>query len=143
MRKFIRVTALSTEHKSGGKIYKFDMSLMERLSTSGFPMSQIDVQRRMRPQISDLIRYVPILIHKFCLTEGLFRRTLYPKLEDHESVNNYPPVRGMRKNVFFFDHRHKENGGEDDSISKFNQFEVCEDTGHLGTILTVYPFRLT
>ncbi|EKM54252.1 uncharacterized protein PHACADRAFT_174761 [Phanerochaete carnosa HHB-10118-sp] len=107
LRPTINNYALSTEHKSGGKIYKFDMSLMERLSTSGFPMSQIDVQRRMRPQISDLIR-----------------RTLYPKLEDHESVKNYPSVRGMRENVFFFDHQHKENGGEDDSISKFNQFEV-------------------
>ncbi|GJE94480.1 P-loop containing nucleoside triphosphate hydrolase protein [Phanerochaete sordida] len=107
LRPTINNFALSTEHKSGGKLHKFDMSLMERLSSSGFPMSQINVQRRMRPQISDLIR-----------------RTLYPKLEDHASVTTYPAVRGMHKNAFFFDHRHKENGGEDDSISKYNQFEV-------------------
>lgn len=29
------------------------------------------------------------------------RNTLYPRLEDHESVLNYPDVRGMGKNVFF------------------------------------------
>ena len=50
--------ALSMDSKTGRELYRFDMSLMERLSSSGFPMSQIDVQRRMRPQISNLIRYV-------------------------------------------------------------------------------------
>ncbi|KAG6889415.1 hypothetical protein C0992_005272 [Termitomyces sp. T32_za158] len=44
------------DSKLGQQLYKFDMSLMERLSSSGFPMSQIDVQRRMRPTISNLIR---------------------------------------------------------------------------------------
>lgn len=44
------------DSKLGQKLYKFDMSLMERLSSSGFPMSSIDVQRRMRPAISNLIR---------------------------------------------------------------------------------------
>lgn len=46
------------DHKLGKRIYKFDMSLMERLSSSGLAMSQIDVQRRMRPEVSSLIRYV-------------------------------------------------------------------------------------
>ena len=48
--------ALSVDHWRGGLLYKFDMSLMERLSSGGFPMSQIDVQRRMRPEISHLVR---------------------------------------------------------------------------------------
>ena len=48
--------ALSVDHRRGGLLYKFDMSLMERLSSGGFPMSQIDVQRRMRPEISHLVR---------------------------------------------------------------------------------------
>lgn len=39
-----------------GKVFRFDMSLMERLSSMGLPMSQLDVQRRMRPQIADLVR---------------------------------------------------------------------------------------
>ena len=50
------IVALSMESKRG-EIYKFDMSLMERLSVSGLSMSRIDVQRRMRPEISSLIRF--------------------------------------------------------------------------------------
>jgi hypothetical protein len=52
--------ALSMESKRG-EIYKFDMSLMERLSVSRLPMSRIDVQRRMRPEISSLIRFGIVL----------------------------------------------------------------------------------
>ncbi|OCH91424.1 P-loop containing nucleoside triphosphate hydrolase protein [Obba rivulosa] len=99
--------SLSMDHPRGRMVFKFDMSLMERLATSGLPMSQINVQRRMRPAIADLVR-----------------TTLYPNLEDHDLVKNYPPVRGLTKNIFFFNHNHKENGGEDDSLSKFNKFEV-------------------
>lgn len=50
--------ALSMESRRGRELYKFDMSLMERLSSSGLAMSRIDVQRRMRPTISSLIRFV-------------------------------------------------------------------------------------
>ncbi|CUA77040.1 NFX1-type zinc finger-containing protein 1 [Homo sapiens] [Rhizoctonia solani] len=56
LRPNINSYKLATENPKTGKIYKFDQSLMERLSSSGFPMSQIDVQRRMRPEISSLIR---------------------------------------------------------------------------------------
>ena len=55
-KELIADVALSMESKRG-EIYKFDMSLMERLSVSGLPMSRIDVQRRMRPEISSLIRF--------------------------------------------------------------------------------------
>ena len=51
------IIALSTDNTRGGEIYKFDMSLMERLYTSEFPMSLLTMQRRMRPTISTLIRY--------------------------------------------------------------------------------------
>jgi hypothetical protein len=50
--------ALSMDHKTGSQLYKLDMSFMERLLSLGFAMSQIDVQRRMRPSISELIRCV-------------------------------------------------------------------------------------
>jgi len=50
--------------------------------------------------------------------------TLYPRLEDHELVRNYPDVRGIQKNVFFVTHQHKENDGGDDSASKYNTYEV-------------------
>lgn len=49
---------LSVDSKRGQELYRFDVSLMERLSTGGLPMSQLQVQRRMRPEISSLIRRV-------------------------------------------------------------------------------------
>jgi hypothetical protein len=109
----------------GNELYKFDRSLMERLSDTGFPMSQINVQRRMRPTISHFIRYVSLLLG-FCWmlkVAYICRSILYPKLEDNELVFGYPSVQGMQKDVFFFNHLHKENGTED-SVSKFNAFEV-------------------
>ena len=51
--------------------------------------------------------------------------TLYPRLQDHDLVKNYPHVQGMAKDVFFLSHDRKENGGEDDFASKYNQYEVC------------------
>ena len=42
----------------GKELYKFDRSLMERLADANFPMTQINVQRRMRPDISHFIRYL-------------------------------------------------------------------------------------
>lgn len=38
-------------------------------------------------------------------------------------MKEYPSVQGMQKDVFFLNHRNKENGTED-SVSKFNMFEV-------------------
>lgn len=51
------------------------------------------------------------------------REILYPKLEDHNVVHQYPRVQGMQKDVYFLDHLNKENGTED-SVSKYNMFEV-------------------
>jgi superfamily I DNA and/or RNA helicase len=57
--------------KESGKGIDFDISLFERLVTKlSFPASLLNVQHRMRPEISDLIRPV------------------YPSLEDHPSVSN-------------------------------------------------------
>ncbi|KAF8598648.1 hypothetical protein BDV93DRAFT_593819 [Ceratobasidium sp. AG-I] len=89
------------------RIYRFDRSLMERLSDGGFPMSQLDIQRRMRPTISSLIK-----------------NTLYPNLQDHERVLEYPKVRGMYKDVFFVSHDNMEVSGGEDSISKHNTYEL-------------------
>ncbi|KAG8683105.1 hypothetical protein FRC11_013964, partial [Ceratobasidium sp. 423] len=107
LRPNINCYKLATENPRTGYIYKFDRSLMERLSSGGFPMSQINVQRRMRPEISSLIR-----------------NTLYPKLEDNERVLSYPNVRGMYRNMYFFSHTHKEGGGGEESVSKHNTFEI-------------------
>ena len=109
---------------SGRELFKFDRSLMERLSDGGMAMSQINVQRRMRPGISHFVRYeVPSRGRSRGLTCSC-RTILYPKLEDNEVVRHYPAVQGMQKNVFFFSHNNPENS-EDDSVSKHNMFEVC------------------
>ncbi|KAF8265013.1 hypothetical protein EI94DRAFT_400563 [Lactarius quietus] len=99
--------AFSMDSKSGKELYKFDRSLMERLSDGGTSMSQINVQRRMRPSISHFVRTI-----------------LYPKLEDNDVVRHYPAVQGMEKDVYFFSHNHPENS-EEDSVSKHNMFEVA------------------
>ncbi|PCH39561.1 nucleoside triphosphate hydrolase protein [Wolfiporia cocos MD-104 SS10] len=106
LRPTLATFALSMDSERGRQLYKFDRSLMERLADNGLPMSQINMQRRMRPSISHFIRQI-----------------LYPRLEDNEIVQTYPHVQGMQQDVFFFNHTHKENGS-DDSVSKYNDFEV-------------------
>ncbi|KAF9023025.1 P-loop containing nucleoside triphosphate hydrolase protein [Hymenopellis radicata] len=97
---------LSMDSERGNRLFKFDRSLLERLSSNGCAMSLINVQRRMRPSISKYPRLI-----------------LYPALQDHERVEHYPPVQGMLHNVFFFSHTNAENA-ERDSVSKFNVFEA-------------------
>jgi hypothetical protein len=99
------------DNKRGAALFRFDMSLMERLATE-LQMSQIDVQRRMRPSISSLIRWGPFVLLGLVLslTSRSYSNTLYPRLQDHDIVKHYPPVQGMPKNVFFLHHENKENG---------------------------------
>ncbi|KAG8980424.1 hypothetical protein FRC05_006056 [Tulasnella sp. 425] len=107
LRPRIENHQLSADNPDIGEVYQLDRSLMERLSSSGLRMSRLDVQRRMRPEISELIR---------C--------TLYPSLIDDDTVKARPSVRGMAKDVFFLDHRHAERGAGEESVSRTNIFEV-------------------
>jgi len=98
-----------------GKHYQLDRSQFERLSTGEygkrpFPLAQLNVQRRMRPEIASLIR-----------------RTLYERLTDHPNTLNLPDVVGLRKNVFWLDHQHREDGSssESNNKSKSNAWEVA------------------
>lgn len=96
---------LSLESQQG-MLYQLDRSQFERLSTGEpgrprFPVAQLNVQRRMRPQISTLIR-----------------ETVYPRLVDHDSTRNLPDVVGMRKNVFWLDHDNFEEGAQADQQQK-------------------------
>ena len=50
--------ALSMDSARGRELFMFDRSLMERLVDNGYQMSQLNVQRRMRPSISHFIRYI-------------------------------------------------------------------------------------
>ncbi|EUC58494.1 NFX1-type zinc finger protein, putative, partial [Rhizoctonia solani AG-3 Rhs1AP] len=127
LRPNINSYKLATDNPHTGKIYRFDQSLMERLSSSGFPMSQIDVQRRMRPEISSLIR-----------------NTLYPNLKDNDRVLSYPNVRGMHKNMYFVSHTHKEVGGGEDAVDMIYDLVVhllkqgCYNTPGNIVILAAY-----
>lgn len=84
LRPQISEHKLSVNSSTGKDLYRFDVSLMERLASNGLPMSQLTVQRRMRPVISSLVR-----------------NTLYDKLQDHWKTKVYPPVSGVTRNVFF------------------------------------------
>lgn len=105
---------LSMENRRGRK-YSLDVSLFERLIRQidpkvNIPYDTLLVQRRMDPSISELIR-----------------RTLYPNLRDHDSVINYPPVVGMRKRLFWLDHRVSEAHGDPSqplSTSHWNGWEI-------------------
>ncbi|KAH8998227.1 hypothetical protein EDB86DRAFT_2828512 [Lactarius hatsudake] len=123
LRPNLATFALSMDSTSGRELFKFDRSLMERLSDGGMSMSQINVQRRMRPSISHFVRTI-----------------LYPKLEDHEVVRGYPAVQGMEKNVFF-SHNNPENS-EDDSVSKHNMFEGPYDGAGDIAVLCAYLGQL-
>jgi len=101
--------------------HNLDVSLFERLASSGATPLPTDVpsaaavtsttaaampfrkphivtlsmQRRMRPEIADLIR----------------ETGFYPTLSDHSSVRAYPDVKGTANNVWFVDHEHAEKEG--------------------------------
>lgn len=81
------------------------ISLFERMVLNDLHRSVLGVQHRMRPEISRLIR-----------------PAVYPHLEDHESVLNRPPVRGIEKCLYFLHHTNQEIS-EGDS-SKVNNFEA-------------------
>lgn len=94
---------------------KLDISLFERLvypedgQSTAVPYVTLEIQRRMHPSISALIR-----------------STLYPDLQDSPQVANYPEVSGMRRRLFWLDHSQPEDGERErtDSTSHTNQYEV-------------------
>ncbi|KAJ5188533.1 hypothetical protein N7472_007547 [Penicillium cf. griseofulvum] len=107
---------LSSENPRGGAQYSLDISLFERLVSSnkspmdcGAPFSTLETQRRMHPSIARLIR-----------------ETQYPKLKDAASVSEYPEIMGMRKRLFWLDHRQREGGSDADatSTSHWNSHEI-------------------
>jgi hypothetical protein len=97
-----------------GKRYSLDISLFERLvrpqmGNLQVPLNTLKTQRRMHPSISELVR-VP----------------LYPDLQDHPSVLEYPEVDGMRDRLYWLDHQEKEDPRPTQavSLSRTNTFEV-------------------
>ncbi|RDW93807.1 uncharacterized protein DSM5745_01129 [Aspergillus mulundensis] len=115
LRPQIQNYDLSRESK-GGSLYSLDRSLFERLVEPDdgvgvqIPFCTLETQRRMHPSISQLIR-----------------DTLYPRLQDAPSVSMYPEVVGMRKRLFWLDHRVPEgnaSGNEAMATSHWNDHEI-------------------
>jgi len=115
LRPQISQPTLSLETTAGAP-YRLDESLFERMmfpSAPGvlpLPTSQLNLQRRMHPEIADIMR-----------------ATLYPNLQDHESTYQHPPVAGMTDRVWWFDHQQPEDRpdhGSPMSKSYSNSFEV-------------------
>ena len=99
-----------------GEWFALDVSLFERFvrprpGEVKLPFITLRTQRRMHPSIAELVR-----------------KTLYPALEDHATVFDYPEVDGMRKRFFWLDHEHNEDSvlerDVSKSFSKSNAFEV-------------------
>ena len=92
-RPQVTESSLSIETHTGSA-YRLDESLIERMmlpSTQGvnaIPSSQLNVQRRMHPDIADIMR-----------------ATLYPYLEDHETTKDREPVPVMADRVWWLNHQ--------------------------------------
>eukprot|EP01041_Mallomonas_annulata_P005723 gene5723-11565_t len=99
--------------KDSGKGVDFDVSLFERLANQegDFPVSRLNIQHRMRPEISSIVR-----------------NTTYSDLEDHPNVLNREHIKGLDSDFLWIDHPHEERNDEDKvelgSSSKFNLYEV-------------------
>ncbi|KAL5421066.1 hypothetical protein PMIN04_005913 [Paraphaeosphaeria minitans] len=98
-----------------GDGYDLNMSMFERLVLSGMPHTTLNSQHRMRPEISELVRYLT-----------------YPELEDAPGTNGRPMLRGVQDNVIFVSHDQPELNAdaiadrrdEDQKSSKENEHEV-------------------
>ncbi|KAK3589677.1 hypothetical protein CHS0354_015183 [Potamilus streckersoni] len=85
--------------------YNLDLSLFERMIKNGIEWNSLHLQHRMRPQIADLVR------------------NIYDHLQDHESVQNLEPIKGVTSCVYFVNHTYPEKH-DDDSKSHSNTYEA-------------------
>lgn len=99
-----------------GLQYSLDMSLFERLvkpplsSDPKLPVSVLETQRRMHPSIAEMVR-----------------STLYGQLKDAGNVAEYPEVVGMRRRLFWLNHKALEVGAsveDPHNTSHSNDYEV-------------------
>ncbi|PKY56921.1 hypothetical protein RhiirA4_508542 [Rhizophagus irregularis] len=111
-RPHIATYCLSMDSQVGNN-YQLDKSLFQKLvygdKAVKIEKAQLLIQRRMRREVSDLIRY-----------------TIYSNLIDGDNTAKYENVRGAQHNIYFIDHRNPEDGsGGDFAIqSHANMYEV-------------------
>lgn len=86
------------------KDFRMDVSLFERMVKNGVEHTTLSRQRRMRPEISKTMNVI------------------YPQLTNHPHVETYPPVPGMKHNLYFVHHQNHET--QQGSLSKSNAFEA-------------------
>lgn len=103
--KQLRPTAA---HYKLAKDYNLEISLFERMIRNGIHARTLTTQRRMSRNFVSLI--VP---------------TIYEKLDSHTCVGSYPDVRGVKDNLYFFEHDiFEDSEGMEDSWSHKNTFEA-------------------
>ncbi|XP_049872952.1 NFX1-type zinc finger-containing protein 1-like [Pectinophora gossypiella] len=103
--KQLRPTAA---HYKLAKHYNFEISLFERMIRNGVHARTLSIQRRMRPSFVELL--VP---------------AIYERLDSHPRVYEYPNVRGMRDNLYFYSHDvFEDSEGLEDSWSHKNTLEA-------------------
>ncbi|KAJ5723559.1 ATP binding protein [Penicillium malachiteum] len=97
-------------HDLAGSPFFLDVSMFERLIANNLPFIMLREQRRMIPEISELLR------------------PIYGELQNHPSVTEYPPIPGMGSmRSYFFDHQWPEDG--DSLSSKLNDMEAVMTVG--------------
>lgn len=116
LRPQVQDYGLSVESARGVK-HSLDLSLFERLvapptvlKAPHIPFTTLDTQRRMHPSISQLVR-----------------NFLYPNLQDHPIVMDYPEVTGMKQRLFWLQHSEPETGASEEndlSTSHSNKHEI-------------------
>ena len=85
--------------------FNLNVSLFERMILNGVQFDSLELQHRMRPEISMLMRHI------------------YDNLNDHNDVKEVENIRGVSKNVFLLNHKHTEETDQD-GTSYSNRFEA-------------------
>jgi hypothetical protein len=123
LRPEVTEQAMTLETRIGHN-YRLNESLFERImlpvdpSASVMPTSQLNVQRRMHPQIAAITRLT------------------YPLLSDDPSTALHASVSGIEKRMFWLDHQSPELDPTGDSKSHVNPHEVAIVAGLVRYLLT-------
>ncbi|XP_060086142.1 NFX1-type zinc finger-containing protein 1-like [Ylistrum balloti] len=72
------------------KEYNLDLSLFERMIKNDIDLDCLELQHRMRPEISKIMTLI------------------YPELKDHDIVRTYDNIKGTATNAFFINHSFRE-----------------------------------
>ncbi|KAF9586547.1 NFX1-type zinc finger-containing protein 1 [Lunasporangiospora selenospora] len=84
-----------------------NISMFERLVLNRFPYTMLDCQRRMRPEISRLVR------------------PIYKTLTDHNSVRQFDSIRGMVNNLWFLTHDEPDMLGPNNSHVNMHEVNIA------------------